>query len=103
MAEDTKTRSKPRRRRGSGNSEEQKRKASRRRNGKGATEEVKDTADSARNEAPDVGAGDVQDTAGEAGSQSRTVTSELKDVVREAAIDVLKPVAKKATTQAAKL
>jgi uncharacterized membrane protein len=102
MAEDTKTRSKPRRRRGSGNSEEQKRKASRRRNGKGATEEVKDTADSARNEAPDVGAGDVADTAGEAGSQSRTVTSEIKDVVREAAIDVLKPVAKKATTQAAK-
>src|SRR4051794_32017131 len=31
-----------------------------------------------------------------------TVTSEIKDVVREAALEVLKPVAKKATTEAAK-
>src|SRR5215213_2698114 len=94
MAEDTPTRSKPRRRRQSG--EDATRKTKRRPDG--------DSSDTTRDEGDaDV---DVEETETEAesGAQSaqRTVTSELKDVVREAAIEVLKPVARKATTQAAK-
>jgi len=92
MAEDTPTRSKPRRRRQSG--EDATRKTKRRPDG--------DSGDTARDEVDaDV---DVEETEAESGAQSaqRTVTSELKDVVREAAIEVLKPVARKATTQAAK-
>src|SRR5215211_1505580 len=92
MAEDTPTRSKPRRRRQSG--EDATRKTKRRPDG--------DSGDTARDEVDaDV---DVEETEAESGAQSaqRTVTSELKDVVREAAIEVLRPVARKATTSAAK-
>ncbi len=39
---------------------------------------------------------------GSSSQDSRTITGELKDAVREAAIEVLRPVARKATTSAAK-
>jgi len=47
--------------------------------------------------------GDASDERDERSSNgSRTITSELKDTFREAAIEVLKPVMRKATTEAAK-
>src|SRR5919199_1727561 len=48
--------------------------------------------------------GDQPDTGDEKnGGGKSTVRSELSDTIREAALEVLKPVAKKATTEAAKM
>src|SRR3954468_11182950 len=44
----------------------------------------------------------VKDSGEAASNGTNTITSELKDTFREAAIEVLKPVMKKATTSAAK-
>src|SRR4051812_27505588 len=64
------------------------------RRGKAAT----DKADEAGSQAEDTASGAAENGAG--GGQ--TITSELKDTFREAAIEVLTPVLRKATTSAAK-
>src|SRR4051812_34066843 len=80
-----------------------------RRRGKAATEEVDDTRSGVEDEARDSGS-QAEDEArsgnGEAGgsrpSGGPTITSELKDTFRDATIEVLRPVMRKATTAAAK-
>ena len=76
-----------------------------RRRRKAATDEVEgkasDTTSQARDQAPDVT--DAQNGSGESASNGKTITSELKETFREAMIEVLKPVMRKATTEAAKL
>ena len=74
-----------------------------RRRSKKATEQ----ADDAKGQVEDqVGNGGGDDDDGDAGGSSsnggRTITSELKDTVREAAIEVLRPVMRNATKSAAK-
>jgi uncharacterized membrane protein len=64
---------------------------------KQARRRAKDTSDEARSQAEDA----TPDTSSVSNGVS-TITSELKDTFREAAIEVLRPVAKKATTSAAK-
>jgi uncharacterized membrane protein len=66
------------------------------RRGKNVTEQ----ADAARGEeeAPDV----TEDDGGSRSESNATITRELRDTFREAAIEVLKPVMRKATTSAAK-
>ncbi|MEA2296850.1 MAG: hypothetical protein QOE86_4489, partial [Solirubrobacteraceae bacterium] len=73
-----------------------------RRRGKAASDEgVSQADDEARNGAtPDSEERDDSDAA--ASSSDRTITSELKETFREAAIEVLKPVMRQATTSAAK-
>src|SRR4051794_1556424 len=58
-----------------------------------------DATDKAEEQAPGR---DEQDSGGSSGG-GETITGEIKAAVREAAIEVLKPVARKATTSAAKL
>jgi len=66
---------------------------------------AKDSSDKARSkvedQAPDTGGSD-DDGAGDAKGGGLTITSELKDTFREAAVEVLRPVMRKATTSAAK-
>ena len=64
---------------------------------KQARRRTKETTDEARSQAEDA----TPDT-GSVSNGVATITSELKDTFREAAIEVLRPVAKKATTSAAK-
>jgi len=75
-----------------------------RRRGKKATEQAEEARPQAEDEARDVaGGGSDDDDSGDSSSNGgRTITSELKDTFREAAIEVLKPVMRKATTSAAK-
>ena len=68
-----------------------------RRRAEDSTSDVDEAADGARSRAEDAGKGASSDNGG-----SPTITSELMDSFREAAIEVLKPVARKATTAAAK-
>ena len=81
---------------------------------KGAGAEVQDVAKGAGAEVQDVaqGAGaEVRDVATDAGAavgravggrgQQRTLREELREIVREAALEILVPVARRATTQAA--
>jgi uncharacterized membrane protein len=66
----------------------------------GAGERAEEEVQDARGQAEEAGE-DAQD--GKDGKDSKsTITGELKDTFREAAIEVLKPVMKKATTSAAK-
>lgn len=65
-----------------------------RRRGKDASDQVSEVEDEARDGA------NGGERAGD--GSPRTITSELKDTFREAAIEVLKPVIRKATTSAAK-
>jgi uncharacterized membrane protein len=68
---------------------------------KQARRRAKDVSDDV-NGAGERAEDEAQDTGEDAGSSARTITSELKDTFRDAAIEVLKPVMKKATTQVAK-
>jgi uncharacterized membrane protein len=70
-----------------------------RRRGKAAEDQAEEGADQARDTAQDA-----QQQAGDAasGGGALTLSAELKDTIREAAIEVLRPVARKATTSAAK-
>jgi uncharacterized membrane protein len=70
----------------------------------GASSEVEDRAEDTRSTAEDTASsvtGKGQDNSSK--QDDDTLMSELKDAVREAALEVLKPVARKATTAAAKL
>jgi uncharacterized membrane protein len=80
----------------------------------GAGGEVRDVATGAGGEVRDVATGaggEVRDVATDAGAaveraaggreQQRTLREELREIVREAALEVLVPVARRATTQAA--
>jgi len=72
-----------------------------RRRGKGTTDQV----DAVKDKAPDVsnGAEPRDEESGDDSSRGApTITSELKDTFREAMIEVLRPVMRKATTSAAK-
>jgi uncharacterized membrane protein len=77
-----------------------------RRRGKAATERAEEARSKSEDGARDVAGGGSDDGGGESGDSGsnggRTITSELKDTFREAAIEVLKPVMRKATTSAAK-
>jgi uncharacterized membrane protein len=81
-----------------------------RRRARSATKPVEDTASDVQDQAEDTGqdvAGGAQDAAGSAtngGSDSgaQTITAELKETFRDAAMEVLRPVMKQATTTAAK-
>jgi uncharacterized membrane protein len=79
-----------------------------RRRARSATKPVEDTATDVQDQAQDTGqdvAGGAQDAAGSAGngdSGAQTITAELKDTFRDAALEVLRPVMKQATTTAAK-
>jgi uncharacterized membrane protein len=66
-----------------------------------ATGTVQDTAETTADAAGDT-AGEATDAASAGGSDKTTFTGELIDAVRSAAIDVLRPVAKEATSTAAK-
>jgi uncharacterized membrane protein len=68
---------------------------------KQARRRAKDVSDDV-NGAGERAEDEAQDTGEETGNSARTITSELKETFRDAAIEVLKPVMKKATTQAAK-
>jgi uncharacterized membrane protein len=76
-----------------------------RRRGKSATEDATSTvgeqAGDVTDQARDAG-DDQSDANGSRPSGERTITSELKDTFREAAIEVLRPVMRQATTEAAK-
>jgi uncharacterized membrane protein len=73
-----------------------------RRRGKAASDDAASEVNGKKSQAEDEVRGS-QDDSGESGSSSgKTITSELKDTFREAAIEVLKPVMRKATTEAAK-
>jgi uncharacterized membrane protein len=75
--------------------------ARRRRNS--ATKQGDDAKPQVEDEAREAAGDGGSDDGGDSGSNgSRTITSELKDTFREAAIEVLKPVMRKATTSAAK-
>jgi uncharacterized membrane protein len=65
-----------------------------RRRAKDVSDDVNGAGERAQDEAQDAGE--------QGGDSARTITSELKESFRDAAIEVLKPVMKKATTQAAK-
>src|SRR4051812_30817458 len=73
-----------------------------RRRGKAASDsaasQVNGGGSDVENEAPHDDSGDEQSS----GGGGKTITSELKDTFPEAAIEVLKPVMRKATTEAAK-
>jgi uncharacterized membrane protein len=71
-----------------------------RRRAKSATDDAKSTVDEQATGATDQ----VREATGDGNGAngSRTITSELKDTVREAAIEVLRPVMRQATTEAAK-
>jgi uncharacterized membrane protein len=74
-----------------------------RRRGKAATDDAKSKVNGKRTQdtTPDVtDAADDEDRGNSSGS--KTITSELTETFREAAIEVLKPVMRKATTEAAK-
>lgn len=80
-----------------------------RRRARSATKPVEDAGTEVQDQAPDVTGSDdsADDTGGESsnggsGDGDRTITAELKESVREAAIEVLRPVMKQATTTAAK-
>jgi uncharacterized membrane protein len=73
----------------------------RRDRGESADEPTSDGRSKADEAAEDVaGSGDQQATGEDSGK--RTFSSELRDTIREAAIEVLRPVARRATTSAAK-
>jgi len=70
-----------------------------------ATESVQNAGEEATGQAQDAGdeaTGQAEQAGDVASGPAQTVTSEIKSVVREAAIEALSPVARKATTQAAK-
>jgi uncharacterized membrane protein len=75
------------------------------RRGKRATESADDVRSQVEDDAPDVtadgGRGRSEDSGDSRSDGSRTLTSELKDTFRDAAIEVLRPVMRKATTSAA--
>src|SRR3712207_3856230 len=66
-----------------------------------ATDQAEDAQSQVEDATPDTG-GDETDSAPKEDGRTPTVTGELKDAVREAAIEVLRPVMRKATTSAAK-
>jgi len=71
---------------------------------KQARRRTKDTSDQARSQVKDQApdAGGSEDGSHDAKDAGFTITSELKDTIREAAVEVLRPVMRKATTSAAK-
>jgi uncharacterized membrane protein len=71
-----------------------------RRRAKNVSDQVDDTRGQAEEQAPDVS--DATDAVNGRGDDTMTLTRELKDTFREAAIEVLRPVLRKATTSAAK-
>jgi len=73
-----------------------------RRRGKAASNDAVSEVNDRKSQVEDEARG-TQNGDGESGSSSgKTITGELKDTFREAAIEVLKPVMRKATTEAAK-
>ena len=74
-----------------------------RRRGKAASGEASSKANGASAQAEEQARDltDEDDSNGSSSGGGRTITSELKDTFREAAIEVLKPVMRKATTSAA--
>src|SRR4051794_817983 len=77
------------------------------RRGKDAADQADDARSQAEDQvhdaAPESEGADVDEQRdGGAGSDGQTLTAELRDAVREAAVEVLKPVVRKATTSATK-
>jgi uncharacterized membrane protein len=80
------------------------------RRGKDAADQADDARSQVDEQAQDAapesdGAGEDEQTGGDSGgsrSDGHTLTAELRDAIREAAVEVLKPVVRKATTSAAK-
>jgi uncharacterized membrane protein len=71
-----------------------------RRRAKNATDQVDDARDQVEEQTPD--ADDATGSVNGRADDATTLTQELKDTFREAAIEVLRPVLRKATTSAAK-
>jgi uncharacterized membrane protein len=71
----------------------------------GARDTAEETAGGARDTAEQTAGGardTAEETAGQLTSGTQSLTAELRSTIRDAAIDVLRPVAKEATTAAAK-